>query len=569
MAIVLPGGWAFVAAGLIAWSRAPENRVGKLMVATGFTWLFGALTTANSPLLFTLGLFVAALPYAILVHLFLAYPTGRLGSRLAVVFVALGYLDVTLFRIPWLLFQEWPNSSCPECPPNRLLVADEPDLATAADLATSVIGVVVVAYAVVSFSRRWRSASPRRRRVLAPVVLSGVAVSTALIAVIVLDVVWDPGAEVVQWLLFATLLSVPVSFLAGLVRARLATADASRFLIEAPAASTPAQAQDDLRTALGDPTLELVYWLPERSAYVDIAGNPYELRPDGGGRMTTPIAYEDRPVAAIVHDESLRHEPGLVEVVVAAARVALEKDRLSAELRARLDELQRERDFIATVVNTTPALFCVVDLEGRIIRFNTTGERMTGIADGERVRGRPFWEVFAAPEDRETVRSRLLAAAAGGGSQEIETAIASSAGDQLVLAWSSEPIVDAHGARRLLVSGVDITERKRQERELERERDFSHAVTDTTPSFLVIVDDEGRIAEGGVNKACEEAVGRLEAELVGQRFVHVFIPPEERAEVIATARRCGPGGAGRARGALARPRRHGAVGGVVVPAAAP
>jgi PAS domain S-box-containing protein len=540
LAVVLPAGWAFVAAGLIAWSREPDNRVGKLMVATGFAWLLVALSTANTPLLFALGLFVFVLPYAFLLHLFMAYPSGRLPSRAAAAVVALAYLDVTLFRIPSLLFWESPDTSCPDCPTNPLLVADEPSLATAADIATSAVGMFVIVYGVVGFARRWRSASPRGRRVLAPVLLSGAAVLTALLAVLALDFVWDPAAQVVMWLLFALLLTVPAAFLAGLLRTRLAAADAGRFLIDAPAEGTPAETQEDLRKALGDPTLELAYWLPERNAYVDIAGNSYELPPDGEGRMTTPIAYEDRPVAALIHDESLRHEPGLVEAVVAAARVALEKDRLGAELRARLDELQRERDFVATVVNTAPAFFCVVDLDGRIIRFNTAGELIAGVADDERVRGRPFWEVFAAPEDAEPARTQLLGAAAADGSTEIETALAPPGGGRRVLAWSSAPIVDAQGVRRLLVSGIDVTERTHQERELERERDFSHAVTDTTPSFLVIVDDEGRITEGGVNKACEDVVGRLEAELVGQRFVHAFIPPDERADVIAKLGTAGP-----------------------------
>jgi PAS domain S-box-containing protein len=273
----------------------------------------------------------------------------------------------------------------------------------------------------------------------------------------------------VQWLLFAFLLSVPAAFVAGLVRTRLATAGASRFLIEAP--PTPEAAQAGLRRALGDPTLQLAYWLPERGAYVDTHGNPFALPPDGDGRMTTPIAYGDRPVAALVHDESLRREPELVEAVVAAARVTLERDRLAAELRARLDELQRERDFVATVVNTAPALFCVVDLDGRVVRFNATGERWTGLTDGDAVRGRTFWDAFVVPVEREAVRRRLLAAAAAlEPTPELETDIRGEGGEVRVLAWSSTPIVDAQGRQRLLIAGSDVTERMRQEEELRASR---------------------------------------------------------------------------------------------------
>ena len=78
-------------------------------------------------------------------------------------------------------------------------------------------------------------------------------------------------------MVFALLVTVPVAFLVGLLRTRLATAAASRFLIEAP--PTPDEAQDALRRALGDPTLELAYWLPERERLRRHGRNPYELRP--------------------------------------------------------------------------------------------------------------------------------------------------------------------------------------------------------------------------------------------------------------------------------------------------
>src|SRR5207302_8829268 len=92
-----------------------------------------------------------------------------------------------------------------------------------------------------------------------------------------------------------------------------------------------------------------------------------------------------------------------------AARLALHRNRLQAELRARLDELQRERDFMRDVVNAAPAFFCVVDLEGRIIRFNDTMVRATGIRDEESTRGRFVWDVFAAPEEAADFRECVIA----------------------------------------------------------------------------------------------------------------------------------------------------------------
>ena len=49
------------------------------------------------------------------------------------------------------------------------------------------------------------------------------------------------------------------------------------------------------------------------------------------------------PVAALVHDASLRDEPALLDAVTAAAAIALENARLNVELRARLEELRGSR----------------------------------------------------------------------------------------------------------------------------------------------------------------------------------------------------------------------------------
>ena len=83
---VLPGsvvftpliGWSFIGTGLFAWWRRPENRFGALMTAVGFVWLFSALVASDTPGLFAIGGLVGALPYALLLHMLVAFPSGRL-----------------------------------------------------------------------------------------------------------------------------------------------------------------------------------------------------------------------------------------------------------------------------------------------------------------------------------------------------------------------------------------------------------------------------------------------------------------------------------------------------------
>ena len=71
-------GLAFVASGLVARLRRPENRTGLLMILVGLGWFGGALQAANASLPWTVGYAGGALVAAIFIHLVLAFPSGRL-----------------------------------------------------------------------------------------------------------------------------------------------------------------------------------------------------------------------------------------------------------------------------------------------------------------------------------------------------------------------------------------------------------------------------------------------------------------------------------------------------------
>ena len=349
LALLLPVAWAFSFAGIVAWIRQPQNRTGPLLVFAGLTWLLGALGQADSSSLFTVGVLFYAVPYAVLCHLLLAYPTGRLQTRTERLLAAAAYLDATLLRLPWFLVSAWPSDACPTCPPNALLVADEPTLATRLAPVWGVPALVVVLGIVVVLGRRWQRASTPARRVLAPVFGSGVVALLALALYTFVDLVWPAGHYAALSLVVVSLVSVPISFLIGLLRVRLATADASRALLESNP-RTHQEAQAALRRALDDPSLELVYWMPEPPGYVNEAGKSVDLPTDS--RAWTAIEYDGRPAAAILHDPWLTQEPERIAAVVSAARLTVERDRLQAEVRAKMDELRSSRARIVEAGDT-------------------------------------------------------------------------------------------------------------------------------------------------------------------------------------------------------------------------
>ena len=97
--------------------------------------------------------------------------------------------------------------------------------------------------------------------------------------------------------------------------------------------------RDALAAALDDPTVAIAYWLSGPGRFVDAAGRPVALA-DGAW---TEVELQGRRIAAIGHDASLAEEPQLVRAAGAAAALALENERLAAELRARIEELRASR----------------------------------------------------------------------------------------------------------------------------------------------------------------------------------------------------------------------------------
>jgi signal transduction histidine kinase len=149
-----------------------------------------------------------------------------------------------------------------------------------------------------------------------------------------------PGFVAVQRLTLLVLGLAPLAFLAGLLDTHLGRAGAGDLFIRLR--ENPTDLRTVLARTLRDPSLSLLYWLPQYASWADEDGHPAQL-PDGTTRAATIIEHEGSPLAALVHDPSLCEERELLDAVSAAAAIALENGRLQAELRAHVDELRGSR----------------------------------------------------------------------------------------------------------------------------------------------------------------------------------------------------------------------------------
>jgi signal transduction histidine kinase len=347
-AVALVVGWGFIGTGLFAWDRRPNNSVGSLMVATGFAWLLSLISASNLSVLFTAGSFINSIYFVTAIHMLLAAPYGSGLSRGDRRIVIGGYLLVTVGLLPMFLFVDPARDGCNGCPDNAILIEHNQTVVDVTSGLVSLVGIGLIAAVLVSLIRRWRRATRPERRLYAPVYAAGMALMIAAIAQLGLQTAVSGGggaAEIAYLISLVPLALVPYLFLASFVRARVAQGGAvGELMARLSAAPRSGQVRDALADALEDPSLELVFWLPDRRVFVDAAGHEYDLPEDDPARDVTKVEREGDCVAAIVHDATLPQMRGHVEAVGAAAALALDNERLDAELRAKIDELRASRE---------------------------------------------------------------------------------------------------------------------------------------------------------------------------------------------------------------------------------
>ncbi|WP_165977061.1 sensor histidine kinase [Nonomuraea diastatica] len=328
--VPIVAGVAFVASGVVAWRSSPRRPIGPLLVVEGLLWTLHQFPPPVPREL--LALTAGAWP-ALLAHLVMAFPTGRLPDGASRLVAGLGYLCVAAMGLRHLAG-----------PPVREAIAG------AGTLMLVVVGGAVIALQ----AARLRRSSTARRRALLPV-LAAAVVATALF------VVWKPvavalaagtslvgaagqpavdaGAPALALSVQVALAAIPLAFLWSLLRRRIDRGGVAGLVVRLSKEPRSATLQAALAETLHDPTLRVGYWVPESGGYLDVGG---ELVREGPGQAVTRVDG-DGPLAVLTHDPALLEDPDLIEAACAAVSLALENERLTAELRARLRQLAESR----------------------------------------------------------------------------------------------------------------------------------------------------------------------------------------------------------------------------------
>jgi signal transduction histidine kinase len=319
-------GCLLLGCGAVTWWRRSNSWVGPIMLLASGCWFAGDVLGA--------ALFWHRGP---MVQLHISYPTGRLRRPLSMLTVALAYVVAAL---------EW--------------FADNPWLTA------GLSGLVIVA-ALDVYART----SGRTRKAGGPALLAALAFA-AVLGLSSANQILDWGADrPVLYAYYAVVSSVVLLLTADLLWGRWTDATVADFVTQLGSGGKPAGLRGELSRALGDPSLVLGFWAPERQCYLNEAGQPIDAV---DGQVATHIDDDGAPAALLAYDPVLVDDPALVEGVVAAVRIAVANMRMRGEIEQRVHALEAARRRVVEAADEQRRVLAIELAAGAGARLSQLGE---------------------------------------------------------------------------------------------------------------------------------------------------------------------------------------------------
>jgi signal transduction histidine kinase len=366
-ALLAAAGLGLIAAGAATSFWRPTSAMGPLAIVAGIAW-FAPLWVGWSEgpsLARSVAAVAAPLVLPAVAHLGLAAPSGRANDTSARLAATIGWvvtggvsIGLALFRNPLQDLRCWSNCSAN----NVFLLSGNLPVARVLSGTWLWFSVVFGAAVVGLLVRRLYTATPAWRVAAAPVVgtaalaVAGQAAYAAML-IVHLGALRDQPVEPAYPAFRAmfTLRAAAMALLAlgigwALARDARRRAAIARLAEELAAAPTPGTLEQVLARSLGDRSLRVRYWLPSLERWVDPSGRPVAV-PGDQDRATVTIQRRGQPVAQVSHDRSLAGS-ALLDRVGSAARLAIDNERLRAELLTQVEQVRASRSRVVEAGDT-------------------------------------------------------------------------------------------------------------------------------------------------------------------------------------------------------------------------
>jgi signal transduction histidine kinase len=350
--LFVTAGLALFASGLLVADGRPQ--LGILSVVAGVLWFAPVWEGwGDGPALVrTLGMLAASFVFPVLVHVVVAASRSLSGAGALLVvatYVLVGVcaVAVVLVRDPYLDPYCWAN-----CTDNVFDIRSEPELGRRIMRWQSWITTGCAAALTVMCVARLVSAltaGPRRHWEVLP---GGALLGVATIA---FGIVWrlqpleapgHAGYATVFVIRSSALVLISAGLAATLLTARLQRRSVSRIVATLDEVPPVGGLDVALARAVGDPSLRIHYWLASAGHFADADGRRLADPAANNSATATPLVRKGQTVAVVTHHSD---PADLERGLGAAVRLALDNERLQAEVRSRIRELIESR---ARIVET-------------------------------------------------------------------------------------------------------------------------------------------------------------------------------------------------------------------------
>jgi signal transduction histidine kinase len=328
---------AYMGAGVLLWWYRPTNRLGLVMVGVAILWLLTGIDTLPNQAAVKVGFIFASTPIAGLFHILMAFPSGRLRSRVARWLVGLMWFSrLVLWAPQYLLDPSRPDS-----------VIDRPDIAHAVHQVQLYVFTIPISLAAAAvLVARIRRTAPRLRWVLWPLYGYGLAAIFALpITYDILGPRLGLDRNTVTGIQLFTIGIAPVFFAAAALSGafgRTGQVDELAAWLSTTRGSEH-EVEHMLARTLGDDSVQLLFWLDGPGRYVDSFGVVVALPDDQPARRVVDIEVDGRKVGALIYDGELIPEPAPAQSAARVVALAVDRERLLAELRSSDEALRQSR----------------------------------------------------------------------------------------------------------------------------------------------------------------------------------------------------------------------------------
>ncbi|MGN6127243.1 MAG: ATP-binding protein, partial [Humibacter sp.] len=320
--------WIWVGAGLLAWWRRRHNATGLLIVVGGLAIFLAGLANLGIPALTLVSAIFATTPLAVTVQLLHAFPSGRLRGRLSIVTVILIWVACPVAQFVLIV-----------------IPSDQPAVFQVIVTSQRILGIAVMVLTAIVLTQRLIAADARHRRIFLPLFGYGIFAVLVLGFAGTIARAFGFSPSVVGLVQLAVSALIPIAFLLGVLLggfSRTGDLEPLSAWLAISGAGKPAVAKA-LASTLGDDSLRVVYWSEEREEFLDELGSPVSPEQRGNHRGWSEVRVESRLVGAIDYDTVMTADPEPVRRAGDVLAIAVDRERLTAELLATNEALVQSR----------------------------------------------------------------------------------------------------------------------------------------------------------------------------------------------------------------------------------